>query len=134
MRTSVPDEQGWYWAKDVHGDWRMACVSTCSEKVWLFDEGLEPPCWDAYDLDGFPAGIVVAWYGPFQCPGGDFGGLTVVSDEELHDKAALERKVIGIVHFDYRYCRDEGHGSSITFSGLYTRDEAEERIHREVKT
>lgn len=136
--TRLPDEQGWYWCHMLDADvWCMAMVDTANECVTFFDaeSGSDPTRyeWESGDLTLEDRIGDCEWWGPFTCPGGHFGGMTIVADEELHDRAKAEKKVIGVQHFDFRYCRDEGHGSSLTVSGLYTREEAGERIGRETR-
>jgi len=132
MRTTLPDDQGWYWCKDNADNWFMAFVDTGEETIAMWDghDPIQPPLY--FDWDSQQSEQIVAWYGPFNCPGGDFGGLTVIASEDDYKNAEKDRKAIGIQHFDYKYCRDEGHGSSLTISGLYDRKEADGRIHREV--
>lgn len=125
----TPDEHGWYWVKYYDDRWFMAFVDTGREKAYFFDGSSR---YANHDLEEVPEDAYTAWYGPFACPGGDFGAVTVVADEELHTKAKAERKAIGIQHFDYRYCVGESHGSSLTVSGLYDREDADRLIHREV--
>lgn len=115
-----PDESGWYWTKDEAGEWAMAYVDADGEAIWRFPAA-------SYTADVFephdPHGIR-EWHGPIVCPGGDFGGITVLCDEDLRREAETQNKVIGIKHFDFRHCDDEKHGAAITVSGLYSREEA----------
>lgn len=132
LHLKTPDEQGWYWVKDRDDNWFMAFVDTSAEEVCFWDE--QRPFHNPFicDFESTHLGGCIAWYGPFVCPGGDFGGDTVVACEEHHERAKKEKKVIGITHFDFRYCRDEHHGASLTVTGVYTREEAEKRIGLEV--
>lgn len=137
MRTELPDEKGWYWCKLLHNEeWCMAFVDTCEEHVLLFggDNALSGPSrhkWDQRCLDRDLG--VIQWYGPITCPGGDFGGTTVLIDEERHLQAALEKKAIVLTYLDLRYCKeDAGCGSNMTFSAAVSFDEAKAYLDREV--
>ena len=122
--TKLPDEQGWYWCRSRHDCWSVAFVSTRDEVVAFFDED-EPfhnPA--TFNFDAPNVAGVVEWYGPFHCPGGDFGEHSVVPCAELREKARMEGKAIGIQYVDFRACKDELHGSSFTITGLYDREAA----------
>lgn len=132
MKSQTPDEQGWYWCEDECGEWFMAFVSTGNDEVFLWDgqnprdsrsAGLE----DAAELFG-----IERWFGPFGCPGGDFHENTVVTDKPLQELAAANRNAIVLIHVDFRHCRDEGHGSSITMVSVQPRSEADKYIRKEV--
>lgn len=129
----LPDEQGVYWAEDWHGEWMVAFVDTGKEIVTLFGEDFDPKYRDIYEFDEFPKKLIKAWYGPFACPGGDFGSQTVVATEEDHQRAKRNKEAIVIVHVDYRHCSDEKHRASITSTATMPREEANEYVKREAK-
>lgn len=132
-KTKLPDEQGWYWAESHDGDWYMAFVDTGQERVYMMD-GENPMAPDiTADFDDAASLGIRRWFGPFQCPGGDFGGHTVVIDAEMLDRAKRERKAIVLLHVDYKFCRDEKHGSSITCSSVVPRVKADEYVYRETE-
>jgi len=121
MLTKLPDDQGWYWCKILDSEeWCMAFVDTGREQVKIWDaDGLTGPATSEWDEDAIRAKFgEIEWYGPITCPGGDFGGPTVVIDEEAHKKAAAEKSVIVLQHFVYAYC-DDRPGSTYTIWGCY---------------
>lgn len=132
MRTSTPDETGWWWVETKHDGWSMAYVDTGREKVFLFD-GHEPPDFsrmDECDWETVAHDIgAVRWFGPLICPGGPFGGDTVIIGAERHDEAEREGKAIVLRHVNFHHCRDDRSGASITVTGLYSRAEAEPLIY-----
>lgn len=133
LHLKTPDEHGIYWAKSK-GQWFLVFVDTAQEIVRIFDEDLLCETGYKRELDDLPEGYFSAWYGPFACPGGDFAETTIVASEEDHERAKKEGKAIGITHFDFRHCRGDGYsGASITITGVYDREEANRRIHGEVK-
>lgn len=137
MRTTLPDEQGWYWCKMLTtGRWHMAFVDTGEEAVLFYgdiDETGQRRCPYNYDEDHIRSEFgEIEWHGPITCPGGDFGSETVLPSESLHQEARDEKKVIAITYLDFYYCRDEGHGASMTISRLVTRDEAQTLINAEL--
>lgn len=139
MTSELPDDQGWYWCKILRTEeWCMAFVDTSRETVFLLGgdtcDGFTGP--SRHDLDAPSIGRDlgdILWYGPITCPGGDFGGTTVLIDEERHEQAKRERKAIVLTYVDFRYCREDGKlGSSMTISGALPHDEAAEYLRREV--
>lgn len=147
--TKTPSENGWYWVADnpeAEDGWMMAFLDVEQDvpTVVTFDPercmagfGRVATRWDwdgrVWRDRGYPAGRwsgPECWFGPLNQPGGPFGSHIVEACEEDHQRAEKESKVIGIQHFDFRYCRDEGHGSNITLSGVYTREEAEKITSR----
>lgn len=132
MTENLPDDQGWYWAECADGEWMMAFVDTGNEKVVLY-EGEAPEAGELHcGFEQISSCGIKRWFGPFTCPGGDFGGSTVEKDAEHYDRAKKERKAMVVVHVDYRYCRDEGHGSSITVTSTVPREVADKYVRREV--
>ena len=127
MRNTQPDEQGWYWAKMGNGEWAMAFVDTGQEEVtiWNGDHPYEGCRRALYDEPEFPDQQVVAWYGPFNCPGGDFGSPTIVVDEKLHSAAASNCEAIALTYVDYQHC-DDGNHESIALIGRCSRQEADQ--------
>lgn len=136
MRTTLPDETGWYWCKRVDGDiWMMGFVDTCDESLLLLDPDppSDVPCKYPLDADDIQQEFgEIEWHGPITCPGGDFGSETILPSESLHQEARDEKKVIAITYLDFCYCRDEGHGASLTISRVVTRDEAQALINAEL--
>jgi hypothetical protein len=131
MRRSLPDEHGWWWMKAIEDDeWRMAFVNTNRETITLFD-GLDPrEDQIEYKMDDFDE-YLADWYGPFHCPGTDFGQSTIVTEESHHREAARKGKAIVLQHVDFKHCPDEEHHSNVTVTSLRDRDEAEAIIYRE---
>lgn len=127
-RNTLPDDSGWYWVKTVDEEWKMAYVHTGIERV-LFIDGEHPMDFEtdsrAFDQDFSDCDW---WYGPFECPGGDFGGNTVIVDEDRHEEAEADGSVIVLKHFDFGHCRDEKYHSRFTTTSLVTRDEAESQM------
>jgi hypothetical protein len=126
MRKTLPDEHGWYWAKSPRdGEWCMAFVNMNRETITLFD-GVDPRNDQIeYPMDEFKNSDR-HWYGPFNCPGTDFGQHTIVMEEELHRKAEAECRAMCVTYVDYKYCDDENHHSSIAITELRTRADADE--------
>ena len=133
MKDKLPDDHGMYWANTRHDEWLLAYVDTGSEQVVMFSEDFNPSYRDVYEFDEFPKGLVRAWYGPFACPGGEFGEQTVVAAEEDHQRAKRNKEAIVIVHVDFRYCREDKHGASITSVATMPRDKANEYVKREAE-
>ena len=125
MRTTLPDETGWYWAKSPTSEWSMAFVNTDRERVTLFD-GIDPTDdqmyfpWDDEEWSGWD------WYGPFNCPGTDFGQHTIVMEEEQHQKAERDGEAILVTYADFLHC-DDMH-SSIAIVGRCSKEEARAQV------
>jgi len=130
MRTTLPDEHGWYWSKSPRdGDWCMAFVNTNRETIILFD-GVDPRNDQIeYSMDEFENSNR-EWYGPFNCPGTDFGQHTIVMEEKLHREAITEGKAMCVTFVDYSHCSDENHHASIAITELRPRQDADELCHR----
>lgn len=127
MLRTTPDEQGWYWVNDpVSGEWQMACVNTFHDTVTFLDgdNAARINKCDLEDIDG------LVWYGPFACPGGDFGAMTIEKDVELYEKATAEGKAIVIEHVDFRCCNDGQPTAQVTLTSLIGREEAKSLIYR----
>jgi hypothetical protein len=131
LAAPLPTDEGLYWAKTRHDEWCLAYVDPGNEQVTIFV--VDGKHRDVYDFDELPAGLVKAWYGPFACPGGDFGSQTVVAAEEDHQRAKRNKEAIVIVHVDYRHCSGEKHGASITSVATMPREKADEYVKREAK-
>lgn len=131
--TKTPDEQGMYWIKTRHDEWCLAYLDTNNERVTIFSDEFNSKYRDIYELDELPAGLVRQWYGPFACPGGDFGSQTVVAAEEDHQRAKRNKEAIVIVHVDYRHCKGEKHGASITSVATMPREKAHKYVEREAE-
>ena len=131
MRTTLPDEQGWYWCHHQESDhWCMAFVSTSLETIILFD-GFEPSHDEiTYQWSDFE-GKDRHWYGPFHCPGTHFGQHTIVMEESLHRKASKSGEVIVVTYADFQHCKDEKHHSSVAIVGKCSREAAEAITLRE---
>lgn len=139
MTSELPDEQGWYWCNLLAtGEWCMAFVDTGREMVFLLGgdsaDGFTGPSRHAWDDNSIAGDLgAIHWYGPITCPGGDFGGTTVLIDEERHLQAQREKKAIVLTYVDFRHCREDGKlGSNMTISGAVPYDEAAEYLRREV--
>ena len=131
MRTTTPDEDGWYWCEDKNGDWMLTFVDMLQERAWLIDETSLMEDWIGLeDVDGYG---IVRWFGPLVCPGGDFGGPTVILDAQRHNEAAKEGKAIVLTHVDFKHCPDEKHHSRVTVTALMDREKAEKIISRECR-
>lgn len=138
MRTELPDEQGWYWAKLLDNEeWCMAFVDPGKELVFFFsgdgEDHFSGPSRHTWDQRSIERDLgIIQWYGPMTCPGGDFGGPSVIIDEERHLQAALEKKAIVLTYVDFRHCKQDGElGSNITFSAALPRDAAVAYVRRE---
>lgn len=130
MYIKLPDEQGWYWAECHDGCWLMAFVDTGREVVILMD-GDNPDSPSAHvEFDEIETQKIKRWFGPFQCPGGDFGGSTVVKTVEDYALAKKKKNAIVVVHVDYLHCR-AGHGANITITSVVPREKADTYIYRE---
>jgi hypothetical protein len=129
LTSTVPDEHGFYWLR-MGSVWYLAFVDTGEEEVRLISDDGKAKCGtfalDSAELDK----TANAWFGPLNCPGGDFGSHTVVLDEELMMNAAQMKKAMVLQHIDYRFCADEKHRASITSTGVYTREEADKVLKR----
>ncbi len=135
MRTTLPDEQGWYWCKILtDGTWRMIFVDQHSESIVAFAEDpTDGPCGNYCDADDVDKNYgEIEWHGPITCPGGDFGSETILPSETLHQEARQEKKVMAIMYFDFYYCREDGHGSSLAITRVLTRGEASALIKAEL--
>ena len=130
MRKTLPDEHGWYWSKSPSdGDWCMAFINMNRETVTLFD-GVDPRNDQIeYPMDEFENSNR-EWYGPFNCPGTDFGQHTIVMEEKLHSEAIAEGKAMCVTFVDYSHCSDENHRSSIAITELRPRQDADELWQR----
>lgn len=127
MRTSTPDETGWYWLETKRDGWFMAYVDANEETIYIL-KGDSPPALNAIDevsLDTADHDLgAVRWFGPILCPGGPFGGSTIIINAERHDEAERQQKAIVLRHVDFRHLKDERSGASVTVDGLYTRAQA----------
>ena len=133
MLNKKPDEQGWFWTKaNDTGTWNMAFASTATEMITLFDgfedqkENTEIPMSDFDFCDRH-------WYGPFNCPGGDFGQHTIVIEEGLHEQAELSGEAIVIQHVDFAHCPKADAMGSITITSRRSAVEAKNLIYSETQ-
>ena len=131
MRKTLPDEHGWYWAKSPRdGEWCMAFVNMNRETITLFD-GVDPRNDQIeYPMDEFKNSDR-HWYGPFNCPGTDFGQHTIVIEEEQHQKAERDGEAIVVTYADFRHC-DDLH-SSIAIVGRCSEEQARAITQRETR-
>jgi len=131
MRITLPDEQGWYWCHHQESDrWCMAFVNMNRETVTLFD-GVDPRNDQIeYPMDEFENSDR-HWYGPFHCPGTDFGQHTIVMEEALHREASKSGEAIVVTYVDFQHCKDERYHSSIAIVGRCSMEAAEAITQRE---
>lgn len=121
-QKKTPDEQGWYWL--CLGDvWWMAFVDTLNDTIVMFNQDNPREEYMATDIDAWLEPDQT-WYGPLNCPGGDFGGDTVVLSEETHTKAKLSGSAIVLKHIDYTHCKDRKGGGTITTVAHYEDSES----------
>lgn len=120
MTTNTPLDSGWYWVENDRGEWFMVCYDA--------DREIMRAAFDADDSQSRHPGNIAAWHGPFNCPGGPFGEVTVVPPDETQKLAKAEGKAIVIQHVCYRHCDDEKHGSSVTVVSIMSRDKADDAI------
>ena len=107
----------------------MAFVNTNRETIILFD-GVDPRNDQIeYSMDEFENSNR-EWYGPFNCPGTDFGQHTIVMEEKLHREAIAEGKAMCVTFVDYSHCSDANHHASIAITELRPRQDADELCHR----
>lgn len=123
----IPDTEGWYWIMDNDCEWRMAFVDTSNESVFVLPGDIRGGC-SVSRLAFAEVSERFDWYGPFSCPGGDFGDTTIVPSEDLCRDAAASGKAIVITYANYKFCRDEKHAASIAITQLLSREMADAAI------
>jgi len=136
MQTTVPNKLGWYWAKGDNGQWYMTFVDTNPDEesivVWdgndPVDPVMPPIC---FDLDSEKAKSFEAWYGPFHCPGTDFGLSTIVLEEVLHQRAERTGEALVLQYVDFQHCHDDQYHSQAWTTSLRSRSEAADVIYQE---
>lgn len=130
----MPDEMAWYWVKDVKaGSWYMAFVDPNRRQVSMWNAGdpaMEFTIRTVNQKKFTEAFGDCEWHGPINVPGGHFGSETVIPLDEDHIKAKSVGKAIGILHFDFKHCRDTDPCGRITISDLFTRAEARKLMHK----
>ena len=93
----------------------MTLVNMDRETITLFD-GVEPQRGQSeYPIEDFD-GSERLWYGPFHCPGGDFGEHTIGMDVEMHMRATAEKKAMCLTYVDYEHCEEEHYSGSIAIT------------------
>ncbi len=129
MQKTLPDESGWYWFKFVEtGEWNVAHIDCERERITVFIDS-DPSQVDACSPCEMNSDR--QWYGPFHCPGTDFGQHTIVVAEEDHQKAERNGEAIVVTYADFRHC-DDLH-SSIAVIGTCSEEQAKAIAQRETR-